>query len=1202
MSNEGWLEKLTMDQVPYYFNEKTEEVSWDKPNALKSREELSSESGRWRWLPDDELAWIPGREVSKNANGTVECVNEREETVILPKNAPDWPLLKSSLTHLEEDLVLVDNMNEGLIIHNLRERFKRDQIYTNIGTILISINPFKRLPLYTPSMMETYYRSGGNKRLPPHIFGIADAAYKSMFYDKRDQSILISGESGAGKTEATKQCLAFFAEVAGSENNVEQKIIQANPILEAFGNAKTVRNNNSSRFGKYMEIHFDRNGKIVGARTENYLLEKSRVVYQAEGERNFHIFYQLVVGKWASKYGINQELDTFNYLNQSGTYEAEDINDVENFDEVLESLQMIGFSDEEIDWLFSTTAAVLKLGNVEFKGTPDGLKSLVVNKPIVGEIAKLLRVDPAKLEEAILSRWFVIRGQEPTKIPFKPTEAIDACAALAKAIYGNLFDWLVQRINQSVAVAAKASARFIGVLDIFGFEIFEMNSFEQLCINFANEKLQQHFNQYTFKLEEKVYTQEKIAFVHIEFIDNQPILDLIEKKPNGLLVLLDEEIVMPKGTDETWSSKIHQTHGKNDHFERIIKKSTAFIIKHYAGVVRYDAEGFLSKNRDTLYQDLYDVLSESKHPLMASIFPKLSENRKKISLGGQFRTQLNNLMDKLNQTQPHYVRCVKPNSEKEPNNFQSVMSLEQLRYAGVFEAIRIRQQGYPFRYSHKEFVRRYKCLALKENGWLPLRSKTDKELCKELLAITKQDFSSIQIGVSQVLYRAPQQRILELLRNLALERVCVVSQAWTRRMLAQLFTRRLKQVRPVLRDALKQGDDLIKTEKALHHAHKVIGTLVNVFGFQLYEITLCKILLDKLVERKRVSDLLEKIFPKDPEVNFDELSNIVAQGDAIADYPGTPKQMKLYQDTKAKLELTINRRATRAELKDATEHADKQRINAAIQRAKELGIETCMEVGAGRAMLDRIAKEENVINNIKIALQSGGITSYSDNAKQSINVQVLEPAIAEGMRFGMKTAEGKFLLNVIIQCKKLRQLLQNADWTGCSQWLPVETLFTSNDMTEELLEYEELAWANYETQYRNQVRDIIEPLQISLKIMNDKEMKAGLNNLQEQDPLGPDQTQRLQKLKNKLVEEVDNAIQLLKTTKEQLKEATESEDEDQLIEAIKIADSCKSFKSQTMSFSQINQLLIRVYNNTQVLSMPKVQCIYWKDILQHIFY
>jgi myosin heavy subunit len=710
VADDGWSERYTMDGAPYYYNMKTLAVSWNCPESLKDSEELVHEGGNWIWVADAQDAWVPAREM----DGGMYLTNNGNRVKVTEKD-PKWPIMMSSLRHLEEDLVMIDDMNEGLIIHNLRERFREDKIYTAIGTILVSVNPFKRLPLYMPSIMEMYYKSGGNKRLPPHPFAIADHSYKKMREFKKHQSILISGESGAGKTEATKHCLAFFAEVAGSESGVAEKIIEANPILEAFGNAKTGRNNNSSRFGKFMEIHFDKLGQIVGCRTENYLLEKSRVVFQTEGERTYHIFYMLCVGALQEHLGLDRDMNTYRYLSRSGCLEVDGMDDAKEFDEVLHAMNCLGFSDAEQKFVFEVTAAVLLLGNLTFTANAKG-DAVISNPQVLAQISKFLAADNTEFLESIISRWFVIRGQDPTKIPFKPNEAVNAADACAKAVYGKLFDWIVQRVN-SAMVIPKGTINFIGVLDIFGFEIFETNSFEQLCINFANEKLQQHFNEYTFKLEETVYQTEQIKFLHIEFIDNQPILDMIEKKPKGLLVQLDEEIVMPKGNDETWFNKISRDFEKTPYFQKVVKKKGHFIVNHYAGIVPYDSDGFLEKNRDSLWPDILKCLSESKNKELSNLFSGGEKGR--VSLGGQFRGQLTNLMEKLRSTEPSYIRCVKPNSVKQPDIFDSVMSLQQLRYAGVFEAIKIRQQGYPFRLTHPEFLKRYKCLSLKEEGgWL----------------------------------------------------------------------------------------------------------------------------------------------------------------------------------------------------------------------------------------------------------------------------------------------------------------------------------------------------------------------------------------------------------------------------------------------------------------------------------------------------
>eukprot|EP01094_Clydonella_sp_ATCC50884_P015120 TRINITY_DN2569_c0_g1_i1.p1 TRINITY_DN2569_c0_g1~~TRINITY_DN2569_c0_g1_i1.p1 ORF type:complete len:1924 (-),score=743.67 TRINITY_DN2569_c0_g1_i1:162-5840(-) len=1165
----GWTERFTMDGVPYYHNVHSSAVTWDKPDELKSAGELESDSGTWRWVPHDTLAWAPARQETVESDGTATCALENGDRVRVGKDVPMWPLLKSSLTHLEEDLVLVDNMNEGLIIHNLRERFKRNQIYTNIGTILVSVNPFQRLPLYTPSMIDKYFHSGGNRRLPPHVFAIADNAYKAMVYDHKNQSILISGESGAGKTEATKQCLSFFAEVAGSENGVEERVIQANPILEAFGNAKTVRNNNSSRFGKYMEIHFNKRGKIVGARTENYLLEKSRVVFQAEGERTYHIFYQLVKGNLARRYKLKPNPEEYRYLRGSGCTAVEDIDDKAEFVDLCKAMETLGFTEEERDWLFSVTAACLHIGNVEFQMNKEDTAAAISNRRQVGIAAELLEVKPQTLEKALLSRTMEIPGQDPTTIPFDVAGALEAADALVKAIYGTAFDWLVQRINESLKVDSKESHSFIGVLDIFGFEIFEHNSFEQMCINFANEKLQQHFNNYTFKLEEQCYQQERIKFDHIEFIDNQPILDLIEKRPSGLLVLLDEEIRFPKGSDETWCAKVKQKHEKSDHFKRVMKVDTDFIINHYAGTVKYDAKGFLDKNKDLLYDDLQTLLSTSENARTKELFPPpLDKGKKKTSLGGQFRQQLNDLMGKLNSTEPHYVRCVKPNSAKSPTEFNSVMSLEQLRYAGVFEAIAIRQQGYPFRRTHADFVRRYRCLALKEDGWLKLSATSDKLLCEELLKISKQDFSDVQTGQSMMLYRAPEQRVMELLRNLSLERIALRIQAFTRGCIARRLHARLVKAKPVLEAAIAARTDLDKAEHALEYTSDVIGPVAIVLPFEMRQVTECKELRRKLRERKRVSDRLAAVFPKDPEQNFDELSEAVAEGVAIESYPGTPQQLKLFKDASEKLQLTIDRRDTRATLRSGTEAADKHVINAAIARAGELGIGSCNEVEVAKKMLARIAKEEQVLKGLEGALASGRCVVWSERAQADISPAPLHEQIAAAEAFGMRTAEGELALATARFLVPLREALAAApEWTGDEHWSNVEAVLGECER-EDVLEAEEVRWAADEIALRQRLREVVRPLSEALSALSEKGIKMGLGELEEELELGSDQLRRFKDRRDTLLAKSTDALARLTDAREHLDTAVRGAEESELRGAI---EKCDALPVNSYSAAHLHQ-------------------------------
>eukprot|EP01137_Pigoraptor_chileana_P032461 Opistho-2@21853 len=563
MSSADWKEFFTPEGVPYYYNKKTKETSWDKPDALKTAADHDL-GGDWVWCPHEIDAYIPAKAGPKLSDGSQRVQTEDGKNIDLPKTTKLFPLNRSSLKKNWDDLVQMDSIDEGMIIHNLRERFKKDIIYTNIGTILISVNPFKPLPLYTPTMIDKYYRKG-IRTMPPHIFDIADAAYRTMVETKGNQSILISGESGAGKTEATKQVLSYLAEVAGSVDGIEQNILFANPILEAFGNAKTLRNNNSSRFGKWVEILFDKAGRICGARTSNYLLEKSRVIFQTKGERNYHIFVQICKGANES---LRKKLqldppEKYRCLTKGECVVIDGLDDSAEFNEMTEAMDRLGIEGKEQALVFELVAGILHLGNVEFVANEGDRAegSKIKDKKELEIAAKLFQVEVAVLEKAVNNRTMQVKGQDPMLIPLDPIKAADNRDALMKTVYGNLFDWLVRRLNKSMAPKGETS-NLIGVLDIFGFEIFEKNSFEQLCINYANEKLQQHFNANTFSLEEALYQREQIKFTHVEFIDNQPCLDLIENRPEGILGMLDEEIKMPKGNDDTFLKKLHQTHTK----------------------------------------------------------------------------------------------------------------------------------------------------------------------------------------------------------------------------------------------------------------------------------------------------------------------------------------------------------------------------------------------------------------------------------------------------------------------------------------------------------------------------------------------------------------------------------------------------------------------------------------------------------------
>lgn len=771
MSEDRWWEKKkevatvwqackTPEGVDYYYNTDTNETTWDKPEELMTEDE-KGDAGEWYWVPDPEHEFVPAKLVQANKDGTklkVELENGEERKVKLKECEP---LSRASLQRVVEDLVLLDRMSHPLILHNINKRFQKNLIYTNVGTIVIAVNPYQRLPIYTEEVKDKYIHRGTKTEMPPHVFNVGFNAFKKMKDFSENQSIIISGESGAGKTETTKQCLNFISTCAGSVGGIEKKVLQANPILEAFGNAKTIRNDNSSRFGKYMQIFFNNNNQMCSSDTRNYLLEKIRVVSQGPNERNYHIFYQLCSSRSSASLSPLKlrDVDSYGYLTGGQCTSVASIDDVREFDDVQQAFKDLEFKATEVQEIYELCAAVLKLGDVKFSGHETKTD---VDMSTVAPVAELFKVDPTALSEALTIRMLKIRGQDPTPVNLAPDVASGNRDALAKFVYGNLFDWLVIRVNEAMGDTSKLT-KYIGILDIFGFEIFEHNSFEQLCINFTNEMLQQHFNTHTFKLEEQIYKAEKIKFKHVEFTDNQPMVDLIKKRPHGIMPLLDEELRVPRGSDKGFIGKLHEAHSRNRVYKRFLKNPQFFVVKHYAGEVLYDSDGFLEKNRDTLTSDLMDLVQSSHHNLLKKIFPD-SGGGKKASLGKQFCKQLDNLMVTLNQTAPHYIRCVKPNQNKSSTEFNGKMCLEQLTYSGVFEAVAIRKQGYPFRLEHAKFASHYAPIT---DG----KGSGTMDKCKVIISELKLDMNNVQIGKTQVLYRADEYKKLELIRGIKTAKV-----------------------------------------------------------------------------------------------------------------------------------------------------------------------------------------------------------------------------------------------------------------------------------------------------------------------------------------------------------------------------------------------------------------------------------------------
>uniref|UniRef100_A0A674GLV6 Myosin VB n=1 Tax=Taeniopygia guttata TaxID=59729 RepID=A0A674GLV6_TAEGU len=655
--------------------------------------------------------------------------------------------------------------------------------------------------------------------MDPHIFAVAEEAYKQMARDEKNQSIIVSGESGAGKTVSAKYAMRFFATVGGSasETNIEAKVLASSPIMEAIGNAKTTRNDNSSRFGKYIQIGFDKRYHIIGANMRTYLLEKSRVVFQAEDERNYHIFYQLCASSSLPEFkdlGLTCAEDFF-YTSQGGDTSIDGVDDADDFEKTRHAFTLLGVKESHQMTIFRIIAAILHLGNLKIQGERDGeVCSVSSEDEHLKNFCSLLGVEHSQMQHWLCHRKLVTTAETYVK-SMSLHQVVNARNALAKHIYAQLFNWIVHHVNKALHTTVKQHS-FIGVLDIYGFETFEVNSFEQFCINYANEKLQQQFNSHVFKLEQEEYMKEAIPWTLIDFYDNQPCIDLIEAKL-GILDLLDEECKVPKGTDQNWAQKLYDRHAASQHFQKPRMSNTSFIVLHFADKVEYQSEGFLEKNRDTVYEEQINILKASKvKRMVADLFqeekdavpttavpkraPRINvrsakpafkaankEHRKTV--GHQFRNSLQLLMETLNATTPHYVRCIKPNDEKLPFKFDPKRAVQQLRACGVLETIRISAAGFPSRWSYTDFFNRYRVLMSKRD----LSKNDKKQICQTLLEELIKDPDKFQFGRTKIFFRAGQVAYLEKLRADKFRAATIMIQKTVRGWLERTRFRRLRR-------------------------------------------------------------------------------------------------------------------------------------------------------------------------------------------------------------------------------------------------------------------------------------------------------------------------------------------------------------------------------------------------------------------------
>ncbi|XP_054012979.1 myosin heavy chain, non-muscle isoform X2 [Hylaeus anthracinus] len=735
-----------------------------------------------------------------------------------------------------EDMAELTCLNEASVLHNLKDRYYSGLIYTYSGLFCVVVNPYKRLPIYTEKIMERYK---GIKRheVPPHVFAITDTAYRSMLQDREDQSILCTGESGAGKTENTKKVIQYLAYVAASKpksnatpspaliiapgnvldkfaGELEQQLLQANPILEAFGNAKTVKNDNSSRFGKFIRINFDASGYIAGANIETYLLEKSRAIRQAKDERTFHIFYQLLAGASPEqkKEFILEDPKHYPFLS-NGALPVPGVDDSAEFFSTVKSMHIMGMTNEDFSSIFRIVSAVMLFGSMQFRQERNSDQATLPDNTVAQKISHLLGLSVTEMTKAFLKprikvgRDFVTKAQTKEQVEF-------AVEAISKACYERMFRWLVNRINRSLDRTKRQGASFIGILDMAGFEIFELNSFEQLCINYTNEKLQQLFNHTMFILEQEEYQREGIEWKFIDFgLDLQPTIDLIDK-PMGIMALLDEECWFPKATDKTFVEKLVGAHTVHPKFMKTDFRGIAdFAIIHYAGKVDYSAAKWLMKNMDPLNENVVSLLQNSQDPFVchiwkdAEIVGMAQQALTDTQFGartrkGMFRTvsqlykeQLAKLMVTLRNTNPNFVRCIIPNHEKRAGKIDAPLVLDQLRCNGVLEGIRICRQGFPNRIPFQEFRQRYELLT---PNAIPKGFMDGKKACEKMIQALELDPNLYRVGQSKIFFRAGVLAHLEEERDYKITDIIVNFQAFCRGFLARRnYQKRLQQLNAI---------------------------------------------------------------------------------------------------------------------------------------------------------------------------------------------------------------------------------------------------------------------------------------------------------------------------------------------------------------------------------------------------------------------
>ncbi|XP_042890600.1 myosin heavy chain, muscle-like isoform X41 [Penaeus japonicus] len=909
-----------------------------------------------------------------------------------------------------EDMSNLTYLNDASVLYNLKQRYVTKLIYTYSGLFCVAINPYKRYPIYTNRCVKIYQGKRRNE-VPPHIFAISDGAYMDMLQNHENQSMLITGESGAGKTENTKKVIAYFANVGAStkkpkegekKQNLEDQIVQTNPVLEAFGNAKTVRNDNSSRFGKFIRIHFGPSGKLSGADIETYLLEKARVISQQSLERSYHIFYQIMsdfVKHLKQMCFLSNDIHDYYFVSQ-GKVTVASIDDNEEMQFTDTAFDVLGFTQEDKDNVYKVTATVMHFGNLKFKqrgreeqAEPDGTET--------GDICgKLLGCEGAELYKNLtkpkikVGNEFVTQGRNKDQVYY-------SVGALAKALFDRMFKWLVRKCNVTLETGQKR-VMFIGVLDIAGFEIFDFNGFEQLCINFTNEKLQQFFNHHMFVLEQEEYKREGINWTFIDFgLDLQACIELIEK-PLGILSILEEESMFPKATDKSFEEKLKTNHlGKSPNFikpkpPKPGQAEAHFAIVHYAGTVPYNLSGWLEKNKDPLNDTVVDMIKKSSNQLAVEIFadhpgqsgaPDTSGKGGKRAKGSGFQTvsgmykeQLNNLMTTLRSTAPHFIRCIIPNENKAPGVIDAALVMHQLTCNGVLEGIRICRKGFPNRMVYPDFKHRYNILAPKQAA----AAEDDKKASQILLDAINLEAEKYRMGHTKVFFRAGVLGQLEEIRDDRLAKIISWLQSWIRGYTSRKTYKRLQEQRVALIVVQRNLRKYLQLRTwAWYRLWQKVKPLLNVTRVE-DEIRALEEKAAKAEENYERESKLRKELEVANLALLEEKNNLMVALEStkgnVSEY--LDKQAKL-QSQKADLEAQLNETTERLQQEEEARNQlfqGKKKIEQEISGLKK-DIED-LELSVQKAEQDKATKDHQIRNlNDEIAHQDELINKINKEKK-----------------------------------------------------------------------------------------------------------------------------------------------------------------------------------------------------------------------------